>query len=359
MESIAPGAVIGILGGGQLGRMLALAAAPLGFRCHVFCPEPKAPAAQVAAAVTVAEYDDSEALRAFANAVDIATFEFENIPLEAIDAVGEYCPVRPGRTALKTAQDRFEEKSFLDARDIATARFAAVDSRDDLIDALHEIGCPAVLKTRRFGYDGKGQWRIRTKSDADAALAELEDRPAILEAFVDFQTEVSVVAARGADGVVACFDLVENRHVNHILDTTVAPAQVGDASAAQAREIARQLLQGLDYVGVIGVEMFLMNDGALLVNEIAPRVHNSGHWTIEGAATSQFEQHIRAIAGLPLGSSERLFDAEMKNLIGDEFETWPEILNEPGAHLHLYGKAECRPGRKMGHVTRIRPRKDR
>lgn len=358
MQRIAPGGVIGILGGGQLGRMLALAAAPLGYRCHVYAPEADAPAAQVAAAATVADYGDGEALEAFARAVDVVTYEFENIPLEAADRVAALRPLRPGREALRIAQDRLQEKRFLAAAGIATAPFAPVEDAETLEAALAEIGTPAVLKTRRFGYDGKGQALLEDPADAATAWATLGRVPAILEGFVAFKREISVVAARGLGGEIACYDVVENRHKRHILDVTVAPAPIAPEAAERAQAIARRLLQGLDYVGVIGVEMFHLEQGDPLVNEFAPRVHNSGHWTIEGCITSQFAQHVRAIAGLTLGSPERLFDAEMTNLLGDDVARWPELLTEPDAHLHLYGKRDVRADRKMGHVTRIRPRRD-
>ena len=354
MNPLSPGARIGILGGGQLGRMLALAAASLGYRCHVFCPEDDSPAGQVADSLTVAGYDDDGALRSFAGAVDVATYEFENVPLAAVDAVAALRPVRPGRKTLATAQDRLREKRFVQGLDIPTAPFAAVSDPASLARAVAEIGCPAVLKTRRFGYDGKGQARIDSPGDAAAAWDGLERAPAILEGFVEFRRELSVVAARAADGSLAAYDVVENRHRDHILHTTTAPAPDAAAIAGPARRIAEALLTGLDYIGVIGVELFELADRTLLVNEFAPRVHNSGHWSIEGAATSQFEQHIRAIAGLPLGSPETLFASEMTNLIGDDVRAWRRFLAEPGAHLHLYGKTEVRPGRKMGHVTRIR-----
>ncbi len=356
-ESLAPGARIGILGGGQLGRMLALAAAPLGYRVHIYCPEANGPAAEVSDRATTAAWDDKAALGRFADAVDVVTYEFENIPLPTANFLAARCPVRPGPAVLAIAQDRFEEKSFLEAQGIATAPFRAIDGAAEIGPALAAIGGRAVLKTRRLGYDGKGQARLGHPDEAARAWAEIGAQPAILEAFVGFEREISVVAARGLDGSTAAYDAVENRHVDHILDTTIAPAAIPAEVAARARDIATRLLAALDYVGVIGVEMFLLADGALLVNEIAPRVHNSGHWTIEGCPTSQFEQHVRAIAGLPLGSAERFFDAEMKNLLGDDIEAWPEILAEPGAHLHLYGKAEPRPGRKMGHVTRIKLRR--
>lgn len=357
MTAIPPGGVIGILGGGQLGRMLALAAAPLGYRCQIFAPEADAPAMQVAAGATVANYDDCDAVARFARTADVVTYEFENIPLATVETAAAHAPVRPGPDSLRVAQDRLEEKRFAAASGIATAPFAPVESERSLRAALAEIGVPAVLKTRRLGYDGKGQALIERPAAAGEAWAALARVPAILEGFVAFARELSVVAARGLDGTIACYDAVENRHRDHILHTTVAPAPIPPARAAQAQAIARTVLERLGHVGVLAVELFDLDDGPLLVNEIAPRVHNSGHWSIEGAATSQFAQHVRAICGLPLGSAERLFDAEMTNLLGAEIEAWPALLAEPGAHLHLYGKAEVRTGRKMGHVTRLRPRR--
>jgi 5-(carboxyamino)imidazole ribonucleotide synthase len=309
----------------------------------------------VAAARTVAAYDDARALDGFARGVDIVTYEFENVPLAAVDAVLALRPVRPGRQALRIAQDRLVEKRFLAGLGIATAPFAAVDDLASLERALAGIGCPSLLKTRRLGYDGKGQAPIRARADATAAWTALGGAPAILEGLVAFERELSVVAARGLDGRIAAYAVVENRHRDGILHRTLAPAPEAGPVTVPAQAIARELLEALDFVGVIGVELFQVAGGRLLVNEVAPRVHNSGHWTIEAAATSQFEQHLRAIAGLPLGPTDCLFRAEMTNLIGAEVEAWPDLLAEPGAHLHLYGKAEARPGRKMGHVTRLAP----
>jgi 5-(carboxyamino)imidazole ribonucleotide synthase len=354
---LAPGDTIGILGGGQLGRMLALAAAPLGLGVHVYAPEADSPAFAVAARHTIARYDDEAALNAFAASVDAVTYEFENIPVETVRFLDARVPVRPGAKALKVAQDRLEEKNLARALGALTAPFAAVLTADELDRALAEIGAPAVLKTTRFGYDGKGQAKLGSAAEAPAALAAMNGQQAILEGFIDFRLEISVVAARGLDGAFAAFDPTENEHRHHILHRSVAPAGVSDVTAERALATARAIADALDYVGVLGVEFFVVGAGAeerLLVNEIAPRVHNSGHWTQDGAVTSQFEQHVRAVAGWPLGSPARLgAAAQMINLIGDEAEQWGAILADPRAKLHLYGKRESRPGRKMGHVNRI------
>jgi 5-(carboxyamino)imidazole ribonucleotide synthase len=356
MTAIAPGGRIGVLGAGQLGRMLALAAARLGYRVHIFAPDAAdSPAAQVAAVRTTAAYDDAGALRAFAAAVDVVTFEFENVPAAAVETLAAAVPVRPSPRALAVTQDRLVEKRFVQAAGVAVPTFVQVDGPADLTPAAETTGLPAVLKTRRFGYDGKGQAKLASLPDAEAAWQAIGRAPAILEAFVPFEREISVVAARGLDGEIACYPPTENRHENHILRTSIAPALLRDEIAARAAEIARTLLERLDYVGVLGVELFLERGGRLLVNELAPRVHNSGHWTMDGAATSQFEQHVRAICGLPLGSAAALARAEMTNLLGDEIDGWRDILGDPNARLHLYGKAEARPGRKMGHVTRLSP----
>lgn len=354
MTVIAPGATIGILGGGQLGRMLALAAAPLGYRVHVYCPDADSPAAQVAASATIAAYDDEPALAQFAHAVDIVTYEFENIPSESAAFLLRTVPVQPGLRALQVTQDRLTEKDFVRHAGLATTPYAAVDDGPTLDAAMARIGTPAILKTRRFGYDGKGQARIDAPEMAADAWRAIGGAPAILEAVVRFGMEISVVAARAASGAIASYVPVENRHAQHILDTTVAPASITAEQAAAAGRMAETILEGLSFVGVLGVELFVCDAGDLLVNEIAPRVHNSGHWTIDACPTSQFEQHIRAICGLPLGETARYADAEMQNLLGDAVDRWPDILAEPGAHLHLYGKTEARPGRKMGHVTRVR-----
>lgn len=359
MAPVAPGGTIGILGGGQLGRMLAMAAAQLGLKCHIYCPDTEVPAADVAAALTRAPYADAAALAAFADAVDVVTYEFENVPAETARVLAEHAPVRPGPLALATAQDRLTEKNFLSRQGIATAPFADVASAGDLAAALERIGAPAILKTRRFGYDGKGQARIAGAAEADAAWDAIGRTPAILEGFVPFEREISVVVARGIDGETAAYDPVENIHKDHILDRSYAPAALDAALAAEACAIAGRIVGALDYVGVMGVEMFLLPESTgtarLIVNEIAPRVHNSGHWTMDACASGQFEQHVRAICGWPLGSPARHADAVMTNLIGAAADGWAAIAAEPGARLHLYGKAEARPGRKMGHVNRLFP----
>ena len=346
------GATIGIIGGGQLGRMLSVAAARLGFKSYIFEPGANPPAAQVADAVTTAGYDDAAALKAFATSVDVITYEFENIPTDALDIVEAIRPVHPRREALRVSQDRLVEKAFLSELGLKTAPFAAVDDVVDLAEAMQEIGLPAILKTRRFGYDGKGQARIMSTDDAEQALTDMAGAPSILEGFVDFSHEVSVIAARGVDGQVACFDPGENVHEGGILRTTTVPARLSTAQRTDAVLLAAQILNRLQYVGVMGVELFVTPNG-LIVNEIAPRVHNSGHWTQNGCAVDQFEQHIRAVAGWPLGDGQRHSDVVMENLIGEDMDRVPEIAREPNAALHLYGKAETKPGRKMGHVNRV------
>jgi 5-(carboxyamino)imidazole ribonucleotide synthase len=355
-KPLGPDATIGILGGGQLGRMLALAAARLGFKCHVLCPDPHSPAFDVVRRVTEADYADMAALDRFANDVDVVTYEFENVPAETATFLSARKPVLPDPKVLATTQDRLIEKEFVQSLGIGTARFAAVDSPEGLSAALLDIGRPAVLKTRRFGYDGKGQAMIRDGIDPVALFNDLGGQPQILEAFVPFEREISVVAARSARGQIESFDVTENEHQDHILKTSRVPAAVSDAVAAEARRIAETIAAAFGYVGVLAVEMFVVPDGAshaVLVNEIAPRVHNSGHWTIDGASVSQFEQHIRAVAGLPLGQPIRRGRVEMTNLLGDEANDVGRWLETPGAALHLYGKTAARPGRKMGHVTRV------
>ncbi len=352
-----PGDTIGILGGGQLGRMLALAAAPLGVRCHVYCPDPESPAFDVCHRRTIAAYDDGPALTAFADAVDVVTYEFENIPTIALDHLIGRKPVHPGRKALETSQDRLTEKTFIADLDIPVADFRPVAGLDDLRAAVDAIGKPSILKTRRFGYDGKGQVVIQSDTDLAAAWASVGGAPSILEERVSLKCEISVIAARGADGTIRLFDIGENHHENQILKTTTVPASVDDDLIDQARQIARTIIAALDYVGVLGVELFVV-DGMpdrLLVNEIAPRVHNSGHWTMDGCHCCQFEQHIRAVAGWPLGDPARHADVTMVNLIGDDVAAWADYIGRPQACLHLYGKREIRPGRKMGHVNIIKP----
>ncbi len=350
-EPLPPGSCIGILGGGQLGRMLALAAARLGLRCHVFEPAAEACAAAVVERVTRADYADVAALRAFAAGVDVLTYEFENVPLAALDAVEGLVPVRPGRRALAATQDRLDEKAFLTGLGLRTAPYASVEDAGTLAGALARIGTPAILKTRRMGYDGKGQARLRTPADAPAALAAVGGGPAILEGVVAFEREVSVVAARGIDGAVVAFDPGENVHRDGILHTTTVPARLAATLAQDAVLIAGRILTALDYVGVIGVELFVAPEG-LVVNEIAPRVHNSGHWTMDACLIGQFEQHVRAIAGWPLGDGARHSDAVMTNLIGAEVAVAPELT---GAAVHVYGKGAARLGRKMGHTTTLTP----
>lgn len=349
-EPLLPGSTIGILGGGQLGRMLAIAAARLGLKSHIFEPAAEPPAGDVAAAVTTAPYTDGAALTAFAKAVDVVTYEFENVPADALDLIEDQAPIHPGRRALAVSQDRVTEKGFLNDLGIATAPWAVVDDAPGLAAAIERIGTPSILKTRTLGYDGKGQARITTPDGGGEALAAMAGAPAILEGFVDFEREISVIAARAADGQVVCFDPGENVHRDGILYTTTVPANVSASVRMDAALLAGKILNALDYVGVMGVEMFVTRDG-LLVNEIAPRVHNSGHWTIEACVIDQFQQHIRAVAGWPLGDGARHSDAIMTNLIGAEADDWQNLATEGG--LHLYGKAESRPGRKMGHVTRL------
>jgi 5-(carboxyamino)imidazole ribonucleotide synthase len=357
-----PGDTIGILGGGQLGRMLALAAARLGLRCQVFSPDPDSPAFDVVLNAACAEYADVEALELFANDVDVITYEFENVPAAAAMILAARRPVLPDRRILETTQDRLAEKDFVKRLGIATADYADVSSGAALRTAISRIGLPAIIKTRRFGYDGKGQAIIREGDNTDRIWADLGTKSAILEAFVPFEREISVIAARSASGDVECFDVTENEHRNHILKVSRAPAAIPDVLAAQAGDLAAKIATALDYVGVLAVEMFVLADHAgprILVNEIAPRVHNSGHWTLDGASISQFEQHIRAIAGWPLGKPVRHGPVTMTNLIGDEINTYEKWLSMPGATVHLYGKGPARPGRKMGHVTQVGPAKDR
>jgi 5-(carboxyamino)imidazole ribonucleotide synthase len=354
-DPLPPGSIIGILGGGQLGRMLSVAASRLGYRTHIYEPGANPPAGDVAHRVTTASYADRAALVAFAAGVDVVTYEFENIPTEALDIVEAARPIRPCRPALAISQDRIAEKDFLNGLGLVTAPYAAVSSAADLDQALARIGTPSILKTTRLGYDGKGQARIMAPAEAGAALAAMQGAPAVLEGFVNFSHEVSVIAARGLDGAVACFDPGENVHEAGILRTTTVPARLSPAQRSDAVLIAARVLSALDYVGVMGVELFV-TPGGLLVNEIAPRVHNSGHWTQNGCAVDQFEQHIRAITGWPLGDGLRHSDVVMENLIGDDILRIPQIAREKHAALHLYGKPEAREGRKMGHVNRITPR---
>jgi 5-(carboxyamino)imidazole ribonucleotide synthase len=356
-SALKPGDTIGILGGGQLGRMMALAAARLGLRCHIYAPEVASPAYDVAAKHTVGKYDDEQTLRAFAASVHCVTYEFENVPARTVEILAGRVPVRPGAKALAVCQDRVLEKQL--ARDLGatTAEFVSVNGLDELIQGIAKIGTPSILKTRRFGYDGKGQFVLRKPEDATAAWAAVAGSPCILESFVPFTREVSVIAARGLDGAVKAFPVTENEHREQILRRSAVPASIHPATARAAIDIASKIAVALDYVGVFAVEFFVVGENeteTVYVNEIAPRVHNSGHWTLDGASTSQFEQHIRAIAGLPLGATAPLAArVEMANLIGDDVQDWQSLMAEPGAQLHLYGKGEPRLGRKMGHVTRL------
>ncbi len=348
---IPPGETIGILGGGQLGRMMAFAAARLGYRVHIYAPEPDSIAAEVCSRFTCAEWDDAAAMARFAAECAVVTYEFENVPVAPLAALGNV-PLLPHPRALETAQDRLNEKAFVQRLGGTAAPFMAVDSAADLTRAMAEIGTPGILKTRRDGYDGKGQWRIMSPADADAL--DLPAVPLIYEGFVRFFGEFSVILARSAGGNVHFWDSAENVHENGILDTSTVPANPRVAAQVPAaRALAQKVAEALDYVGVLTLEFFATDDGPVC-NEMAPRVHNSGHWTIEGALTSQFENHIRAICGLPLGlTTLAVRGAVMRNLIGDEAHDWPAILADPANHLHLYGKAAARPGRKMGHVTRL------
>lgn len=355
MAPLPPGSSIGILGGGQLGRMLSQAASRLGFNVVILDPEENSPAGRVSQNQIVAAYDNPSALTVLGRTCQVVTFEFENVPAASVatlDTTG--VRVAPGPRALAVSQDRVEEKTFLNSVGARTVDFAAVDSLEDLEAALERLGTPALLKTRREGYDGKGQIWIRKASEAVDAWAHIHGRPAILEARAEFRRELSVICARGWDGKVTVYPLGENIHRGGVLKTTLAPAQVDDATDKAAQKIARAILKGLDYVGVLGVELFELKDGSLRVNEIAPRVHNTGHWTQDGCVCDQFEQHIRAIAGWSLGPTEAHARVEMTNLLGDEIEQWEKLSGKADMRLHLYGKADARPGRKMGHVNRVR-----
>ncbi len=346
MSELPTGSVIGILGGGQLGRMLSVAASRLGYRCHIY--EPGAAAAgDVAHALTTAPYEDEAALRAFAESVDVITYEFENVPTAALDLLESLRPIRPNRRALAVSQDRLSEKDFLTGIGLRTAPYRNVETEADLPEAMEALGVPSILKTRRLGYDGKGQIRF-----SDAAQREWTGAPSVLEGFVDLSAEISVIVARGADGQVAAYDPGLNVHRDGILHTTAVPCGLPQGLLTDAVLIAARIVNALDYVGVMGVELFVTREG-LVVNEIAPRVHNSGHWTQAGCAVDQFEQHIRAVAGLPLGDGQRYADVEMENLIGDDILRISELLGRPRTQIHLYGKGEARPGRKMGHVNRV------
>jgi 5-(carboxyamino)imidazole ribonucleotide synthase len=357
--AVLPGAAIGVLGGGQLGRMLALVARRMGYRVHVFTPEEDSPAGQIADQVVVASYDDLDAVRRFADAVRVVTLEFENVSVGAATAVADRTLLRPGYRALEVAQHRLREKAFLSALGVPVTPFAPIRTPSDLAAGLAAIGTPSILKTASLGYDGKGQVPIRDMAQADAAWASIDRREAVLEAFIDLACEISVVGARSVDGGFAHVGPIENVHVHHILDVSVIPATVPPALAADAVAMTRAVMESLDYVGVLCVEFFVASDGRLLVNELAPRTHNSGHLTIDACRTSQFEQQLRAICGLPLGTFDLRQPAAMANLLGDVWEAgepnWAAALSVPGVVLHLYGKTTPRPGRKMGHLTALAP----
>ncbi|MGH1349816.1 MAG: 5-(carboxyamino)imidazole ribonucleotide synthase [Methyloligellaceae bacterium] len=353
-----PGSRIGIIGGGQLGRMLAMAAAQLGFHVHIYAPEDKPPAAEVSEHHTCAEYNDVEALSRFARSVDVITYEFENIPAQPVASLSGIAPLFPPVSALSVTQDRLDEKNFLSGLSIPVARFASIDSLSDLENARKDIGLPAMLKTRRFGYDGKGQAKLSDSCDLEVIYQDFEDVPAVFEAFIPFECELSVVMARGMDGTSFAYDVSRNDHVNQILNKSVVPSGISQAVTSEAISIAKVFADAVDYVGVLAVEFFYCGDKAekpLIVNEIAPRVHNTGHWTMDGCAVGQFENHIRAIAGWPLGDGLRHSNAEMLNLIGDEMNMWADYAQESNTIVHLYGKSEIRAGRKMGHITKLKP----
>jgi 5-(carboxyamino)imidazole ribonucleotide synthase len=357
MNPILPGATVGVLGSGQLGRMFAIAARRMGYRVHTLSPDSDTPTGQVADKEYESSYEDLDAVREFARGVSVVTFEFENVPADSVDAAAQLVPVRPAGSVLYTTQNRLREKNFLARWGFPVTRFRHVKAKDELSDALAEIGCPAVLKTAGFGYDGKGQTKIESASDIEHAAAALGEREGVLEAFVDFEREVSVVGARTWNGEFKHYGVIENAHRRHILDVSVAPARVGEAVVREAVEIARAVLDALDVIGVMCVEFFLTRDGRLLINELAPRPHNSGHLTFDACVTSQFEQQLRAVCALPLGSTELVRPAAMANLLGDLWQTgepdWRAALTVPNVKLHLYGKAEARVGRKMGHLTAL------
>ncbi len=348
---LAPGARIGILGGGQLGRMLSLAASQLGMRTHIFCPDENSPAFEVTPHKTVAAYDDEAALERFAQSVDLVTYEFENVPVASAKFLEKFCPVFPGPKALEVSQDRLVEKAFLRGAGVVVAPYRPVSSTAELENAIAEIGLPAVLKTTRLGYDGKGQRTIRSAQDAQTAFDQIGGVQLVLEGFIAFEREISVIVARRADGAVETYEPAENIHENHILKTSTLPAAISAETAQAARDAAAKIANALDYTGVMGVEFFVLADGGLLVNEIAPRVHNSGHWTQAVCLTDQFENHIRAICGWPLGTTTRFADVIMENLIGDEIFEIAQLSTS--GQPHVYGKTQARPGRKMGHINRL------
>lgn len=353
MTLFSPGSTIGIIGGGQLGRMTALAAANLGFKTHIYCPDADCPAGHVSDALTVAAYTNHQKLAEFASAVDVVTFEFENIPHETVQLLAEKTTVRPGWKVLHVSQNRLREKDFVTSLGILTAPYKAVSSLESLHAAAAELGFPCILKTTEQGYDGKGQYMLKSSADINALPPSLFSNPYVLEGFVHYQKEISVVLARGINGEISCFSPSENQHINGILDTTLAPARIPQEIAQKAQDMTCTIAKNLDLVGMIAVEFFLTEDNNLLVNEMAPRPHNSGHWTIDACITSQFEQFVRAVCGLPFGSVKEHSYAVMKNLIGDQVLSWQKYMNEPETKLHIYGKTEVKAGRKMGHITRL------
>ena len=355
-QVLPPGSVIGILGGGQLGRMSALAAGRLGYKVHIFSPEQDGPAAQVSWRNTVAAYDDLAALKVFAQSVDVVTFEFENIPAAAAEILARLKPTRPSPRVLHVSQERLREKRFLESIDVPVTAFREVTSAAELPAAVEALGTPSILKSASFGYDGKGQVRIESGMDLNEAWTRMGGTVAILEGFIDFDCEISVIVARNPAGEIALYEPARNSHKHHILDTSTVPAGISAKVAHAAEAIARRIAGEIDLIGLLAVEMFVTKDGRVLVNELAPRPHNSGHWSQDGAVTSQFEQHIRAVCGLDLGNPARHSDTVMTNLIGDEVESWPQLLSDPDVKLHLYGKTEARPGRKMGLWNRIKPK---
>lgn len=355
MEMIGPGQTVGILGGGQLGRMMAMAAARLGLKTHIYAPAGDNPATQVSDTYTEAAYDDLDALADFAQSVDVITFEFENIPAQTAKVLAMNNPLYPNWNALELTQDRLVEKDFINSLGAPTAPYHNVESLEDLKAGIAKVGLPAIIKTRRFGYDGKGQATIKSEADIDSAYAAMNGQPAILEGFIDFDFETSVLICRSTTGETRAWPMSLNIHKNHILDETIVPAPIDADMQARAQKIAVDIVAELSYVGVMAIELFVKSDGTLIANEIAPRVHNSGHWTLDGSVTSQFEQHMRAICGMPLGGTRAMGKKViMKNLIGDDASQWAEIITDPQAHLHLYGKASIREGRKMGHVTWVK-----
>jgi len=359
---ISPGAVVGVLGSGQLGRMFAIAARQMGYRVHTFSPETDTPTGQVADVEITGAYHDLDAIREFARNVHVLTFEFENVPARTVEAAAHFAPVRPSGSVLHITQHRLREKTFLKGNGFPVAPFSPVSSLDELRSAVEQIGCPAILKTAVSGYDGKGQARVTKPGDAEAAFAATGSQEKILEAFIDFELEFSIVAARGLDGTFSHWGLIENTHRNHILDLSFAPANVPEATSVQAVGIAKDLLETLDVIGVLCIEFFLSRDQKIFINELAPRPHNSGHLTINAALTSQFEQQLRAVCGLPLGATDFLSAAAMANLLGDLWQdgepNWAAAAGYPDVKLHLYGKDQVRPGRKMGHLTALAPSAD-